>query len=75
VHGEHEADVDMLSEFDELNASNKQFYERLDCEQKGFLGIVCGSHFLVGRKITVRCMTYRGIDRPAGRLMAPANSR
>ena len=42
MHGEHEADVDMLSEFDELNASNKQFYERLDCEQKGFLGSVCG---------------------------------
>jgi hypothetical protein len=40
----------MLSDFDELNASNKQFYERLDCEQKGFLSIVCGSHFLVWEK-------------------------
>ena len=40
----------VLSEFDELNASNKEFYEHLGCEQKGFLGIVCGSHFLVWEK-------------------------
>jgi len=40
----------VLSDFDELNASNKAFYEHLGCEQKGFLSIVCGSHFLVWEK-------------------------
>ena len=40
----------MLSDFDELNASNKEFYEHLGCEQKGFLSIVCGSHFLIWEK-------------------------
>jgi pimeloyl-ACP methyl ester carboxylesterase len=40
----------MLGEFDELNASNKQLYEDLGTDDKVFLSIPCGSHFLVWEK-------------------------
>lgn len=37
----------MLGEFDELNASNKELYEDLGTDNKVFVSIPCGSHFLV----------------------------
>lgn len=37
----------MLGEFDALNASNKQLYEDLGADDKVFVSIPCGSHFLV----------------------------
>jgi pimeloyl-ACP methyl ester carboxylesterase len=37
----------MLGEFDELNASNQDLYTDLGSEQKVFISIACGSHFLV----------------------------
>lgn len=40
----------MLGEFDELNASNKELYEDLGTENKVFVSIPCGSHFLVWEK-------------------------
>jgi pimeloyl-ACP methyl ester carboxylesterase len=40
----------MLGEFDELNASNKQLYEDLGTDNKVFVSIPCGSHFLVWEK-------------------------
>ncbi len=40
----------MLGEFDELNASNKELYEDLGAENKVFLSIPCGSHFLLWEK-------------------------
>ena len=40
----------MLGEFDELNASNKQLYEDLGSDNKVFVSIPCGSHFLVWEK-------------------------
>ena len=40
----------MLGEFDELNASNKQLYEDLGADNKVFVSIPCGSHFLVWEK-------------------------
>src|SRR5688500_20222434 len=36
----------MLGEFDELNASNKQLYEDLGTDNKVFVSIPFGSHFL-----------------------------
>jgi pimeloyl-ACP methyl ester carboxylesterase len=40
----------MLGEFDELNPSNKQLYEDLGSDNKVFISIACGSHFLVWEK-------------------------
>jgi pimeloyl-ACP methyl ester carboxylesterase len=40
----------MLGEFDGLNASNKELYEDLGTDNKVFLSIPCGSHFLVWEK-------------------------
>lgn len=37
----------MLGEFDELNRSNRELYEDLGTDNKVFLSIPCGSHFLV----------------------------
>jgi pimeloyl-ACP methyl ester carboxylesterase len=37
----------MLGEFDELNPSNRELYQDLGAEQKVFVSIPCGSHFLV----------------------------
>ncbi len=37
----------MLGEFDELNASNKELYQDLGTDNKVFVSIPCGSHFLV----------------------------
>jgi pimeloyl-ACP methyl ester carboxylesterase len=37
----------MLGEFDELNPSNKELYEDLGTDNKVFVSIPCGSHFLV----------------------------
>ena len=50
MHGNMKPTRIVLSEFDELNASNKEFYERLDCEQKGFLGSVCDRISWLGEK-------------------------
>ena len=40
----------MLGEFDELNPSNRELYEDLGTDNKVFLSIPCGSHFLVWEK-------------------------
>lgn len=40
----------MLGEFDQLNASNKELYEDLGTDNKVFISIACGSHFLVWEK-------------------------
>jgi pimeloyl-ACP methyl ester carboxylesterase len=40
----------MLGEFDELNPSNKELYEDLSTDNKVFISIACGSHFLVWEK-------------------------
>ena len=40
----------MLGEFDELNPSNKELYEDLGTDNKVFISIACGSHFLVWEK-------------------------
>jgi len=40
----------VLGEFDELNASNKELYEDLGADNKVFLSIPCGSHFLLWEK-------------------------
>lgn len=40
----------MLGEFDELNASNKDLYQDLGTDNKVFISIACGSHFLVWEK-------------------------
>ena len=40
----------MLGEFDELNPSNRELYEDLGTNQKVFISIACGSHFLVWEK-------------------------
>lgn len=40
----------MLGEFDELNASNRELYEDLGSDNKVFVSIPCGSHFLVWEK-------------------------
>ena len=40
----------MLGEFDRLNASNKELYEDLGTDNKVFVSIPCGSHFLVWEK-------------------------
>lgn len=40
----------MLGEFDELNPSNKELYEDLGTDNKVFVSIACGSHFLVWEK-------------------------
>jgi pimeloyl-ACP methyl ester carboxylesterase len=40
----------MLGEFDELNRSNKELYEDLGTDNKVFISIPCGSHFLVWEK-------------------------
>ena len=40
----------MLGEFDELNPSNKELYEDLGTDNKVFVSIPCGSHFLVWEK-------------------------
>jgi pimeloyl-ACP methyl ester carboxylesterase len=40
----------MLGEFDELNPSNKELYEDLGTDNKVFISIPCGSHFLVWEK-------------------------
>jgi pimeloyl-ACP methyl ester carboxylesterase len=37
----------MLGEFDELNPSNKELYQDLGTDNKVFVSIPCGSHFLV----------------------------
>jgi len=37
----------MLGEFDGLNPSNKELYEDLGTDNKVFVSIPCGSHFLV----------------------------
>ena len=40
----------MLGEFDQLNPSNKELYEDLGSENKVFVSIACGSHFLLWEK-------------------------
>lgn len=40
----------MLGEFDNLNPSNRELYEDLGTENKVFISIACGSHFLVWEK-------------------------
>jgi pimeloyl-ACP methyl ester carboxylesterase len=40
----------MLGEFDALNPSNKELYEDLGTDNKVFVSIACGSHFLVWEK-------------------------
>ena len=40
----------MLGEFDGLNPSNKDLYEDLGTDNKVFISIACGSHFLVWEK-------------------------
>lgn len=40
----------MLGEFDGLNPSNKELYEDLGTDNKVFISIACGSHFLVWEK-------------------------
>lgn len=40
----------MLGEFDNLNTSNKELYQDLGTDNKVFVSIPCGSHFLVWEK-------------------------
>jgi pimeloyl-ACP methyl ester carboxylesterase len=40
----------MLGEFDDLNPSNKELYVDLGTDNKVFISIACGSHFLVWEK-------------------------